>query len=208
MDECGQQRRGAPGAGGRMVRSLGELLDRIEAAVESDSVSLGDILDQVGRRSFGPLLLLPGLIMAAPVVGDIPGVPTMMGLFVILVSAQVLTGHEHFWLPEFLQRRTVAVDKLCKALGWMRPVARFVDRCSKPRMTTLVGHAGIFVAAAACIVIAAATPLMEVVPFVANFAGAAITVYGLALIAHDGLLALFAIAFSSAVAVLLVTNLA
>jgi hypothetical protein len=36
-------------------------------------------------------------------------------------------------------------------------------------------------------------PVMEVIPFSASGAGAALTAFGLALIAHDGLTALFAL---------------
>lgn len=54
----------------------------------------------IGRRSFGPLLLMAGLIILAPVVGDIPGVPSIMGVFIVLVSVQLLIGQEHFWLPK------------------------------------------------------------------------------------------------------------
>lgn len=180
------------------VTSVNELLDRIdEAADRHEPTSIGDVLDTVGHRSFGPVLLLAGLVMVAPVVGDIPGVPVLMGLIVILVSAQVLVGHDHFWLPGWLLRRSVRRDKVKKGLGWMRPVARFLDRWSKPRLTALTHGAGFFVAGAASTVIAAATPLMEVVPFSANVAGVAITAYGLALIARDGVIAIFAIAFSA-----------
>lgn len=41
---------------------------------------LHDVLDIIGHRSFGPLLLFAGIVMLAPVVGDIPGVPVLMGL--------------------------------------------------------------------------------------------------------------------------------
>jgi hypothetical protein len=40
--------------------------------------------------------------------------------------------------------------------------------------------------------VAALMPVMEVIPFSVNLAGAALTAFGLSLIAHDGLLALCA----------------
>lgn len=39
-------------------------------------------------------------------------------------------------------------------------------------------------------------PVMEAIPFSAGGAGAALTAFGLALIAHDGLTALFALIFT------------
>jgi hypothetical protein len=50
------------------VTNLEQLLDRIgKATQDDDRVSLGAVLDVVGRRSFGPLLLLAGLVPLAPV---------------------------------------------------------------------------------------------------------------------------------------------
>lgn len=48
---------------------------------------------------------------------------------------------------------------------------------------------------------------LEVIPFSANVAGAALTAFGLSLIAHDGILALFAFAFTIATFGLVVYNL-
>ncbi|MFW5904792.1 MAG: exopolysaccharide biosynthesis protein, partial [bacterium] len=51
--------------------TLVELLDRIQAAAPDEvRVQMGTIVAAVGRRAFGPLLLLAGLITLAPVVGD------------------------------------------------------------------------------------------------------------------------------------------
>jgi hypothetical protein len=56
---------------GKQPKNLEELLERVcEAPAEGDSVSLDSILKMVGRRSFGPLLLLAGLVMILPVIGD------------------------------------------------------------------------------------------------------------------------------------------
>jgi hypothetical protein len=54
-----------------------------------------------------------------------------------------------------------------------------------------------YVIASIALVIGAAQPFMELVPFSANGAGAALTAFGLALIAHDGLVALIAMAFAA-----------
>ncbi len=188
--------------------TLEQVLDRIEeAAQEDDPVSVGEILDVVGRRSFGPLLLLAGITTLAPLIGDIPGVPTVAGLLVLLVALQMLIHREHVWLPRWLLERSTARDKLCKAVAWSRRPAKWLDRLLRPRLTNLTEGPFTHVIAVVCIAIAMAMPFMEVVPFSANFAGAALTAFGLALIAHDGLLALFAFIFTSAMAVMVAYNM-
>lgn len=187
---------------------LEELLDRVESAAnDRERVTVGEILDEIGTRSFGPIVLLAGIIILAPVIGDIPGVPTVMGVLVVLTAGQLLFHRDHIWLPNWLLNRSADRDKLLKGLKWIRKPARFVDRMVRPRIDIFVRDGGLYAIAVMCVVIAAATPAMEFVPFSANGAGAALTAFGLALIARDGLLALFAFAFTSVTLGIVVYNL-
>jgi hypothetical protein len=175
--------------------NLEQLLDRIaEAARDRDQVSLGEIVESVGRKSFGPLLLLAGVITVSPLSG-IPGMPTTMGVFTFLIAVQLLVGREYFWLPERLLKRSVNRNRLDKALEWVRPPARYIDRFLRPRLPALLHGAGNYVIAIVCTLLAATMPLMEVVPFSVNGVGAALATFGVALIADDGLVALIAFLF-------------
>ena len=65
--------------------NMQQLLEQIrESAAGAGRVSVNDILNGVGERSFGPVVLVAGLITLAPLIGDIPGVPTILGLVVLL----------------------------------------------------------------------------------------------------------------------------
>lgn len=177
--------------------SIEEVLNSIEkTADDRERVSLGMILETLGGRSFGPVLLVAGLIILAPLIGDIPGVPTIMAIVVMLTAFQLLTRRECFWMPQWMLKRSVEKDKLCKGLRWLRPVARFLDRFTKPRLMPITRDAGNNLIAIICILIAAVIPLMEMVPFSANIAGLSLTIFGLSLTARDGLLALIAIGFT------------
>lgn len=176
------------------LTTLDQMLERIARAPwGNDRVSLDDVLNAVGRRSFGPVLLLAGLVTVAPVIGDIPGMPTLMSGLVLITAAQLLLRREHFWLPGWLLGRSIASAKLDKAVAWLRRPARWVDRWTQRRLTILTQGPGLYLIALSCIAIAAAMPPMEVVPFSANLAGAALIALGLALIAQDGVLAMLAI---------------
>lgn len=171
--------------------SLEELLDQIDEARDGEaSVSLDQILDAVGRRSFGPLLVVAGLIVLAPVIGDIPGMSTIMGVFVAMVAVQIVLGRDHVWLPQWMLQRSVQSSRLAKPIGWLRKPARWIDGLTRPRLQALVGGMASRVVAGICLGVAAVMPLMEVVPFSANAAGLVLVVFGLALIASDGLMAL------------------
>ncbi|MCK0746027.1 exopolysaccharide biosynthesis protein [Chromohalobacter nigrandesensis] len=177
------------------LAGLDHLLERIGQVHRRDDerVQLGDMLTAVGQGSFGTLLLVPGVITLLPLVGDIPGVPTLMAILVLLVAGQLLIGRRTFWLPRWLLKRSVSRAKLDKAVAWMRKPARAIDRLLKPRLVWLTQRAGTYLVALFCFFIALAMPLMEVVPFSANGAGLALMMFGLSLMANDGLWALLAL---------------
>ena len=77
----------------------------------------------------------------------------------------------------------------------------------RPRLTFLTSAAATRVVAAFCVLIALGMPPMEMIPFSANLAGAALAAFGLALIARDGLLALIAFAFTGIMAFVIVRAL-
>lgn len=174
------------------ITSLEEMLNRIDESADSEGrVSLGTIVESIGNRSFGPLLLMVGVIMTSPLSG-MPGVPTTMGVLILLIAGQLLFGREQFWLPRWLLKRSIAQEKVRKAVTWLRPAARFIDRWLRPRLPAFIKGFSIYLISLVCAVIAAVMPMMELVPFSAHGAGVALTAFGLALISRDGLLALLA----------------
>lgn len=110
-------------------RNLGDLLQRIaQVASDRDEVYLATIMDALGTRSFGPVLLLIGVILVSPLSG-LPGMPTTMGIGLVLISLQLVMGREAFWLPRWLLQRHVASHRLQGALEWLDRPARFIDWC-------------------------------------------------------------------------------
>ncbi len=188
--------------------NLQELIARIrDDTREMDEVSVGDLLSAAGERSFGPVVLVAGLITLAPLIGDIPGVPTLLGLLVLLTLGQLLFQRESIWIPTRLSERRISRDKLFKGLDWMDRPARKLDDWTRRRLTFLVRGPGQLAMAAVCMLVSLAMPLMEFIPFSANGAGLALMAFGLAIVARDGLLALLALAFTGGTAWFVLTNL-
>jgi hypothetical protein len=177
--------------------NLDALLDDTQAAADhaGGEVTVGQIMDSIGRRSFGPLLLLPALIAFTPL-GGVPLLPTALATITILIAAQMLIGMDHVWLPQAVQRRGVGAGKLDKSVDWLRPAARVVDKLIRPRLDQLTQPPFVQAAAFVCILVALTVPPLEIIPFGGTVSWAAIGLFGLALIAHDGLLVIVAFAFS------------
>lgn len=177
--------------------NLQQVLERIQQATEgSGRITFGQILDTIGSRSFGVWFLLAGVITLAPVIGDIPGVPTVIAVFVILTAVQLLMRRDRFWMPQWIVSRSVARSRMDRSLRWMQRPARFVDRFVHPRLTIFVQNGAVHAIAGVCLVLALLMPVMEVVPFSANGAGATLTAFGLSLTARDGLMAILGYVFA------------
>lgn len=185
----------------RRTRRLTALAERVEGlAEEVDPVTLEAILDVLGRRSFGVALLVPGLVTLAPLVGDVPGVPTLMAAVVLLSAGQLLVGREQPWLPAWLLERRVEAGTVRKAVERIRPGVRVMDRVLRPRLTVLTERPAQHGIAAVCVVVALVMPVMELIPFSANVAGVLLTGFGLSLVTSDGLLVLVTLAVAGAIA--------
>jgi len=158
-------------------------------------VSVRDAMRLIGNRSFGPLLLVPGLIGLSPI-GAIPGVPGVMAVIVMFVATQILIGMDHAWLPDVLTRRSIDADRLRRVVNTIHPYARRFDDFLSPRFTFLTRGVFFYVLAALCLAVAIVTPVIELVPLAGIVPNAAIVAYALAITAHDGLWALAAFLFT------------
>ena len=117
--------------------SMGEVLGELdELAATREKVRMADVLDDFGKRSFGPFILIPALLEMTPV-GGIPGVPTALALFIALIAVQLLLGRDHVWMPQFVQQRAVGSKKLHRAVTGLRGLGNFLDRHSEGRLEGL-----------------------------------------------------------------------
>lgn len=169
----------------------GVLDDLTKLASDREEVSISDIREAFGSRSFGPFLLLPALLEISPI-GGIPGLPTVLAAVVALFAVQIAFGAKHLWLPDFLERRTLNAAKFRKAMDWLKPIARWTDKVVRPRMKWATQRPWLNVLALICIALAATVPPLEVVPFASTLPMAAIALFGLAILVKDGVLAIIA----------------
>jgi hypothetical protein len=152
-----------------------------------DKVTIGNVLDAIGDRSYGPTLLIPALIEITPI-GGVPGAPSFLAVFIGLVAGQLLLDKDHLWLPQFIQKRSVAGTRLHKAADRLGPVAARLDRWFHGRMTRFVKQPWPRIAAAIVILLCLTVPPLELVPFGSTAPMLAVAAVGMALMVRDGLL--------------------
>ncbi len=177
--------------------SATETVEALEDLAEShDEVCMADVLDEFGKRSFGPFLFIPALIDLTPI-GGIPGVPTLLAVMIALVAVQLLLGRDHVWLPEMIQRRSVGARKLMKSAQKLEGIAGFLDHWFKGRLERFTGPKMQKLAAAVVLLLCFTVPPLELLPFAASGPLLAIAAFGLAILVRDGVLMLIALALSA-----------
>lgn len=181
------------------------LVEAVENAAEGDGdVSVGELVETIGDDALASLMLVPALIMVSPASG-IPGLSTACATVIALASIQLSIGRHTLWLPGFLTRRCIARSKLDKAAGWLQKPARFLDRVTGQRLAFLAKRPFSIAPALLCAAIALCVPFLELVPFSASIAGAAIAFIALGLVARDGILIILGVIATAGAATLVWT---
>ncbi|WMS41091.1 exopolysaccharide biosynthesis protein [Acuticoccus sp. MNP-M23] len=190
----------APAESNPQPMGLQDLMDVISDSGSGAQVSVNDILERIGTRSFGALLLAPSLLVVTPISG-IPGVPTTAAIIIILICLQYLSGRRTIWLPRWILRARIGRARLDRAMETVRPVVRNIDKVVRPRFGFVINRVTFALVALVCAVLAATMPPLEFLPFTATTTALIITLFALSLLARDGLLALIALAATTVAAV-------
>jgi hypothetical protein len=166
-----------------------DVIARLDALTERESLALSDILDAFGATAFLPVLIVLALVVVSPLSG-IPFLPTVFGTIIALVSLQMLLGRAAIWLPPMLARRRLSPRRLRAALARLRRLADRVDASARDRLRRLVTPPLDIAPKAACIPCGGAMPFLELVPFSSSILGLAILCFATGLLTRDGLFAL------------------
>ena len=180
------------------VQDLEGVLNALQRSAKGNGakVSVDEIIETFGPRSFGPLLLLCGLLGMTPVSG-IPTVPSILGVIAVLIAGQMVFGRKAVWVPRFIGKLSVEAEKLTKAVKVSRKPAHVVDKVVCPRLLILTTPLADRLVAAACVLVALTIPPLELAPFAAFVPALAIFAFGVGLVARDGLVVLIALILSA-----------
>jgi hypothetical protein len=167
-------------------RDLEDLMDEIRAdSGSSDEVSLAQIMQAVGTRAYGPLLLVPGLVALAPT-GAIPGMWIVTGTIIVVVAIQLLFGRNKPWIPKRALEFSFSRDTLLSAMERGRPYARRIDDFLKPSLTQVTDFPATRIIAIVAIALALSMFPLALVPFAVAIPSSAIVLFALGLTARDG----------------------
>jgi hypothetical protein len=169
------------------TRALSDVLDQLEKAAHGKSISIGEVVEHRGRKSFAALMLIFSLISTSPA-SAIPGITAPVAVIVFLLAVQMIVGRDCVWLPDFVARRHMSTAKLCKGIGWLRKPVQWVERFLRPRLTFLLHRPWIFVPLVLILALTLVMPVLEAVPTSGSIASAVIALFAAGLLTHDGAL--------------------
>ena len=191
-----------PDPGHHDARGLSELLAEHARTVRSERVSLADIADVLGTRSFGAWLLILALPKVLPV--PAPGISVLFGVPLMIISAQLALGGRRAWLPAVILRQSMARTDYVALMARVQPAAEHFERIVRPRALWHANDWAKIPIGLSCLVLAMIItlpiPLGHVAP------GTAICLLALGFMERDGVV--IGIGFVAAVLALVIVTLA
>ncbi|PVH27555.1 exopolysaccharide biosynthesis protein [Pararhodobacter oceanensis] len=174
--------------------SLTGILDRLETAIDGDSITVQDVIEALGDRAFASVMLIFSLISTSPA-SAIPGLTALVAVIAFLLAAQMALGRDHLWLPGILTRRQLSTAKLCTGIDWLRKPLAVIERVLKARLTFLFHRPWLYVSLTLIICLTLFMPFMELVPTSGSFASAVLALFAASLLTRDGILHLATLVF-------------
>lgn len=178
-----------------------EVLDEISSIMRRNhgTVSVARLTEELGHNSLAAVLAVPALAVASPLSG-VPLFSSACGVLISLVSAQMLMGRPHLWLPGWLGRRKIRGGRANKALSAMRGVACWLDRHSAERLKVVLSQPFLSVIRLVCLLCGLLMPVLEIVPFTSSILGGVVGLLAVAMLTRDGLIAVLTLAGLAAAA--------
>jgi hypothetical protein len=147
------------------------------------TVTLGWILGQLRERAFGLFLLVLALPCCIPF---LYGVPQVVALPLLFVSAQVMIGRRLPWLPARLAARRVATGSLQSLSQRAAPWLMRIEAVSRPRLAALT-HRPLDQLVGLALVVFSASILVPL-PGTNTVPGIAVVIVAMGLLQRDGLM--------------------
>ena len=173
--------------------AISDRLDHLVAEAPDQGVTLDWIMDHLSERAFGLFLLILALPCCIPF---LYGIPQIVSLPLMFISAQIALGRRAPWLPKKLGAREVSKPGLITLAQRARPWLRRIEAISHPRLSVLT-HAPADRLVGLALVLFSAS-IMVPLPATNTVPGFAVVVVAMGLLERDGILVLLGMILGTA----------
>jgi len=172
--------------------AISRRLSQLAEDAPGDTVTLDWILGQLHERAFGLFLLVLALPCCIPF---LYGIPQIVALPLMFVSAQILLGRTSPWLPGKLGAREVSKDSLQGLADRAKPWLTRIESVSRPRLAMLTRPPIDRLLGIALVIFSAS--ILVPLPGTNTVPGFAVVVVSMGLLQRDGILALIGAAIGT-----------
>ncbi|MEL6958824.1 MAG: exopolysaccharide biosynthesis protein [Pseudomonadota bacterium] len=165
--------------------AISQQLAKLAADAPIPHASLAWVMGQLNERAFGLFLLVLALPCCIPF---LYGIPQIVALPLMFVSAQMLIGRTSPWLPARLGARNVSKEGLESLSRRSGPWLRRIEAVSRPRLQAL-SYAPADRVVALGLVLFSASILLPI-PATNTVPGFAVVIIAMGLLQRDGILIL------------------
>ena len=109
------------------------ILEALPKVVSGDRISFGDLVDAFDGRAYGPLIVLFAAPNILPVA--LPGISAILGVPLILLTAQLMVGRRRPWLPGFVRGRSLSRRDFERFVGKVVPRLRRIEAWIPPALS-------------------------------------------------------------------------
>ena len=167
--------------------SASQVLQRLTVGNPHDQVSFGRILDELGERSFGLLLIVLALPNCLPFPG-VPGTSFVTGAAIFYIAIQLILARDEPTFPRWLNRKSFSRANLARFVTKTNPFLRWLEKPVRPRLTPVV--AGLGERVIGLVALIHAVTLALPIPMGNLPQGVALVLLAMALIELDGAMAI------------------
>lgn len=167
------------------THTLSQQLYALVEELDGQDLTLGLLVDRIGDRGFGLLLLLLALPAALPL--PAPGYATPFGLLIIGLATQMIRGRQTPWFPERTRARGISYKLLAFSVRNGSLPLRVVEFLVRPRLSKLARNRG-FLAGVAVTILLMACSMSLPIPLTNTAPAFVIFVLAAGMLEEDGLL--------------------
>lgn len=168
---------------------LTRLIEKTVSDSDKETLKVGEVVDKLGSRGFGPLLIIPCIFVILPT-GFLPGVPAVAGTIIAFCSFQIMIGKERPWLPEKIRNLSMKRQKAEDAFDRKKKFIKKIDKVMNRRLEVLTHNYMQRITGGLTFFLALGMISIGFIPFAPDMMSLPILLFGLGYIAHDGLFVL------------------
>lgn len=182
-------------------KRISVILKRFIDNISDPYITIGEIKDILSDRAFGTLMLLFALPNLVPL--PIPGISTILGTPLIILSYQLMKGRKSPWFPKWLANRSLDSNKIKRTLLYIIPYIIQLEFLLKPRLSFLAEYPLDKFIASICLIMSIIMALP--IPLGNWFPAFTICLFALSIIEKDGVLVLLGL-ISASISITLIST--